>query len=179
MFLCAGKMESFAFAQTIGVGLVECALHLTQLVLQKNPEILIFIGSAGSYDPTLPLLGVFEANAATQIELSLWEKKSYTPLENVIVAGDSPLGGICVNSSNYITTDSNLALQFLERGIAYENMEFFSVLRVAQHFKIPVFGIFCITNYANENAHEDFMANFKLSNAKLESYIKEHYAQYL
>lgn len=179
MFLCAGKMETFAFAQTIGIGLVECALNLTQLVLQKNPEILIFVGSAGSYDPTLPLLQVFEANGATQIELSLWEKKSYTPLENVLVASDSPLNGILVNSSNYITTDSNLALQFVERGIAYENMEFFSVLRVAQHFKIPAKGVFCTTNYANADAHEDFLANSKEANARLESYIKEHYAQYL
>lgn len=179
MFLCAGKMETFAFAQAIGIGLVECALNLTQLVLQKNPEILIFVGSAGSYDPTLPLLQVFEANGATQIELSLWEKKSYTPLENVIVAGDCPLGGILVNSSNYITTDSSLALQFLERGITYENMEFFSVLHVAQHFKIPAKGVFCTTNYANADAHEDFLAHSKEANARLESYIKEHYAQYL
>lgn len=179
MFLCAGKIESFAFAQSIGIGLVESAISLTQLVLQKNPEILIFIGSAGSYDPTIPLLQIIESNAATQIELSLWQKKSYTPLENVIVAGESPKNKIFVNSSNYITTDSNLALQFLEHGIAFENMEFFSVLRVAQHFKIPAFGIFCITNHTNENAHEDFIANLKASNAKLESYIKDHYAQYL
>ncbi len=84
-----------------------------------------------------------------------------------------------MNSSNYITTDSTLALQFVERGIAYENMEFFSVLRVAQHFKIPAKGVFCLTNYTNTDAHDDFLAHSQEANARLESYIKEQYAQYL
>lgn len=179
MFVCAGQMESFGFAQNIGIGLVESAINLTQIVIHKHPEIIIFVGSAGSYDPNATLLDIVESNAASQIELSLWEKKSYTPLENVIVAGDVPKDGIIINSSNYITTDSSLALRFLECGVRYENMEFFSVLSVAKSFLIPAIGIFCLTNYTDSNAHESFLANIQKSNTKIELYVKTNYAQYL
>jgi len=45
-------------------------------------------------------------------------------------------------------------------------MEFFSILSVAKEFEIPVAGIFVITNYTNENAHEDFIKNHKEGNGK-------------
>lgn len=55
-----------------------------------------------------------------------------------------------VNSSNYITTNSELASNYNNYGIGIENMEFFSVVQVAREFEIPVAGIFVITNYTNK-----------------------------
>ena len=49
MIVCAGRNETFPFAQTIGVGLIESAINLTRLCLFDKPEYLLFIGSAGSY----------------------------------------------------------------------------------------------------------------------------------
>jgi nucleoside phosphorylase len=54
----------------------------------------------------------------------------------------------------------------LDNGVGIENMEFFSILSVAKEFEIPVAGIFVITNYTNENAHEDFLKNHKDCNGK-------------
>ena len=52
-------------------------------------------------------------------------------------------------------------------------MEFFSILSVAKEFEIPVAGIFVITNYTNENAHEDFMRNHEEAMKKLTKYLLE------
>ena len=54
-------------------------------------------------------------------------------------------------------------------------MEFFSVLRVAKAFNIPVAGVFIVTNYTDKNAHRDFIKNHKEAMRRLEKYIKENY----
>ncbi len=49
MFVCAGKSESFEFATPIGIGLVDSAINLTKICIEKSPDSIIFIGTAGSY----------------------------------------------------------------------------------------------------------------------------------
>ena len=183
MIYCAGKIESFAFAKSIGVGLVESAINLTQSVLFDKPDEIVFVGTCGSYSTAIPLLEVFESYGASNIELSFLEDKSYTPLDNIltnlatvsretILNPHSNATQKIVNSSNYISTDSTLAQKMLKLGIAYENMEFFSVLKVANHFNLPAIGIFCSTNYIHKNAREEFLSNHKAAMQKLESYVK-------
>ncbi len=176
MFICASG-ENFSFAKEIGVGLVDSAMMLSNIVLKDNPKEIIFIGSAGSYDEKIDLFEIFVSSIAMQIETSFITHNSYTPIFNKI-ENVSCETNIVVNSSNYITTDKNLSRQFLSAGIKLENMEFFSVLRVAQYFNIPAFGIFCITNYCNVNAHNDFLKNHLLAKKYLESYVRENYAKY-
>ena len=52
-------------------------------------------------------------------------------------------------------------------------MEYFSVVQVALEFKIPVAGIFIVTNYTNENAHKDFLKNHKEAMKKISEYVVE------
>ena len=54
MFICASG-ENFSFAKEIGIGLVDSAMMLSNIILKENPKELIFIGSAGSYDINLPV----------------------------------------------------------------------------------------------------------------------------
>lgn len=191
MFICA-RGENFSFAKDIGVGLVESAIELTALILRENPQFLIFIGSAGAYDKSVNLFDIFISNSATQIESSFSNDESYTPLDNKIEivsyetlqnqnvdSRSNPninLNKILnsqnfaiVNSSNYICTDEIFAEKMSRAGIALENMEFFAVLKTADYFKIPALGIFCVTNYCDKNAHNDFLANHKEAQRLLES----------
>lgn len=80
-----------------------------------------------------------------------------------------------VNSSNYISTDSILAKQFLRLGVGYENMEFFAVLSVAREFGLSACGVFCGTNHIWQNAHEEFVKNHKEAIARLENFVKERF----
>lgn len=166
MIICAGNIESFDFAIPIGIGLVDSAINLTKIVLDKKPESLTFIGSAGSYGKYKPF-DIVESATAVNIENSFLTGGSYTPIKSDVSRETIDI----VNSSNYITTDEKLSKRYREMNIELENMEFFSVLRVAQEFKIPVSGIFVVTNYCNESAHKEFIKNHEKAKQLLERYI--------
>jgi nucleoside phosphorylase len=171
MIICAGDMESFKFAEPMGIGLVDMAINLTRRCLLNKPDFILFIGTAGSYG-NHNILDIVESKRAANVELSFLENNSYTPLDNVLESENKFVkNDTIVNSSNYITTNSQLAKKYNEYGIGCENMEYFSVVKVAKEFEIPVAGIFAITNYTNKNAHEDFKKNHKEAMAKITKYL--------
>ncbi len=170
MIISAGNEEIFSFATPIGVGLIESTINLTRICLFKKPDFLIFVGSAGSYG-RLKIFDIVESKSASNIEHCFFKKKCYSPIENMISIDDVSRGTI-INSSNYITTSSLISKAYLHIGIDAENMEFFSVLKVAKEFGIPVKGIFIITNYCNENAHNDYLTNIKIAKEKLIKYLE-------
>ncbi len=140
-------------------------------ILNALPSEIIFIGSAGLYKDG-EVFEIYESSAAANIEISSLENKSYSPIESGI-ASIVPRGTCKVNSSNFITTDQNLAYELFDRGYFLENMEFFAVLKVAQKFQIPAYGIFVATNFCDENAHEDFIKNHEQAKKELEKYLKQ------
>ncbi len=172
MILCAGNNETFEFATPIGVGLIESAMNLTRLCLFDKPEFLLFIGSAGSYGEH-NIFDIVESKTASNIELAFLNNDAYTPLDNVISTNITNKKDVIVNSSNYISTNEELTKKFLKLGIGIENMEFFAVLKIAQEFDIPAGGVFCITNYTNKNAHEDFFKNHDEAKRVLALHVKK------
>ncbi len=184
MFICAGESENFDFAKPMGIGMIDMAMNLSRYLENKKPPFLMFIGTAGSYG-IHNIFDIVHSKTATNIENSFFNANAYTPIDNMIstyegvVKTTSLLNNsnvsreTIVNSSNYITTDKRLSKYYLENGISLENMEFFSVLRVAKEFNVPVAGVFIVTNYCNSNAHQDFITNHKEAMARLSAYIKE------
>jgi len=172
MILCAGNNETFEFATPIGVGLIESAMNLTRLCLFDKPEFLLFIGSAGSYGEH-KIFDIVESKTASNVELAFLNNDAYTPLDNVISTNMTNKKDVIVNSSNYISTNEELTKKFLKLGIGIENMEFFAVLKIAQEFDIPAGGVFCITNYTNKNAHEDFLKNHDEAKRVLALHVKK------
>ena len=172
MIICAGNNEIFPFATPIGVGLIDSAINLTRLCLFDKPDYLVFIGSAGSYG-RYNIFDIVEASSSSNIELGFFDDNCYTPVDNVVKCEKNlAKNNIIVNSSNYITTSENISKEFLTYNIDIENMEFYSVMKVAKEFDIDVLGIFVITNYTNQNAHKDFISNHKEALDKLINYIK-------
>lgn len=173
MIICAGNNETFEFATPMGVGLIETAMNLTRLCLFDKPEFLLFVGSAGSYGDH-KIFDIVESKTASNIELGFLSSDAYTPLDNVVSTNtDNTKKDVIVNSSNYISTNEELTKKFLPLGITIENMEFFSVLKIAQEFNIPSGGVFCITNYTNKDAHADFLKNHEKAKELLNIHIKK------
>ena len=171
MIISSGKEEIFSFARPIGIGLIDTAINLSHICLIDRPQSLIFIGSAGSYNPNKhKIFDIVASKSASQIEISFLKKESYTPIEQIITASVSQ--ETIVNSSNYITTDKLAAIAFDKLGIEIENMEFYSVMKVAKEFNIPVIGIFIITNYCDKNAHEEYIKNIKKAKQLLIDHLK-------
>ena len=177
MIVCAGNSESFEFATPIGIGLVETASNMTRLCLFDKPEFILFVGSAGSYGRH-DIFDIVESKTAANIELAFLQKKAYTPLDNVISAQSEDNKDVIVNSSNYITTDFDLAQKFNALGVELENMEFFSVVKIAQEYNIPVGGVFCISNYCNKSAHQDFMQNHAKVKELLTLHVKKRLSEF-
>ena len=140
-------------------------------ILNALPSEIIFVGSAGLYKEG-EIFEIYEGSIATNIEISSLGNKSYSPIESEI-ASIVPRGTCRVNSSNFITTDQNLAHELFTRGYFLENMEFFAVLKVAQKFQIPAYGIFVATNFCDKNAHADFIKNHEQAKKELEKYLKQ------
>lgn len=170
MIICAGKIENFSFATPIGIGLIESAINLTKILCENRAENLIFIGTAGLYKSG-EILKIYESKVAFNIEISALLGLSYSPLkyENF---DDVSCETYAVNSSNFITTDKISAENFAKKGFFMENMEFFSVVKVAEIFKIPVRGIFATTNFCDQNAHRDFIKNHEKAKNLLTDYLK-------
>ena len=171
MIVCAGNNETFSFATPMGVGVVEMSINLTRLCLMDPPEYLLFVGTAGSYGEA-KIFDIIESKTAANIELCFLQKNCYTPLDNVITTNTQETKDVIVNSSNYITTNKTLATNFLRFGIGLENMEFYAFLRVAKEFDIPAGGLFCVTNYTDEKAHDDFLKNHQKAKELLEEYVQ-------
>jgi len=171
MIVCAGKSESFEFATSIGIGLVDVAINLTKICIKERPTSITFIGSAGSYG-RLKIFDIVESFCAYNIENSFFSLNSYSPIESSIKGLYRVSCETFVNSSNYITTDKNISKRYLLKNIDIENMEFYSILKVANEFNIPAKGIFVVTNYCDENAHTDFLKNHKRAMELLTKYIK-------
>ena len=172
MIICAGNSETFDFATPMGVGLIEMTMNLTRLCLFDKPEFLLFVGSAGSYGEK-KIFDIVESKTASNIELAFLNADAYTPIDNVVSTNTSNEKDIVVNSSNYISTNKLLTKKFLNFGVGLENMEFFALLSVAKEFDIPAGGIFCITNYTDENAHQDFIKNHEKAKELLTEYTKK------
>ncbi len=172
MIICAGNNENFDFATPMGVGLIETAMNLTRLCLFDKPEFLLFVGTAGSYGEA-NIFDIIESKTAANVELAFLNDDAYTPLDNVISTNTTNKKDTIVNSSNYISTNAELAKKFLNLGIGIENMEFFSVLKVAQEFNIPAGGVFCVTNHTDKNAHEEFVKNHDKAKALLSLHVKK------
>ena len=173
IIISAGRNEVFPFALSMGVGLVDMSINLTRFLCkneQNLPSEIVFIGSAGLYKDG-EIFEIYKSSTAANIEISSLEDKSYSPIYCEISSKVSHRTLKC-NSSNFITKDFILAHKLYEMGYFLENMEFFSVLKVAENFKIPAYGIFVATNFCNPNAHKDFMKNHEKARKKLEIYLK-------
>lgn len=176
MIICAGKIETFNFATPVGIGMTDVSINLTRLCMEKRPEFLLFVGSAGSYGEK-EIFEIIESRTACNIENSFLDGHSYTPIDNVVSAAEEVSRETregrktLVNCSNYITANSRYAKEYLKKNIHLENMEFYAVLKVAEKFGIPAGGVFVVTNYCDEHAHETFKKNHKEAMQRLASYM--------
>lgn len=89
LIICAGKNENFSFATSIGVGMIAPCIYLTELILAKKPEQIIFIGSCGLYDRQKELLKIYESYHAFNVEFSKLENGFYSPANCEVNVGQN------------------------------------------------------------------------------------------
>ena len=177
LIVCAGGNENFSFAKGVGIGLFEASLGLYELCfkalnLKQKLDKIIFIGTCGLYDEKDELLKIYESSHCFNIEFSKLCGNFYSPISNEIKINVSRETYKC-NSSNFICADKKAARKFSKFGLKLENMELFSILKVAEKFKISATSYLCATNFCDEKAHENFIKNHAFAKKKLENFLQE------
>lgn len=115
LILCAGKNEIFSFATSVGVGMIEPCITLSQLILAKKPETIIFIGSCGLYDKQKELLKIYESRHAFNIEFSKLENGFYSPANCEVDLENSSKENLNIN-------DKNTSNERAKKGEKFENL---------------------------------------------------------
>lgn len=182
LFVCAGNDESFDFAVSLGVGLVRSGANLARICQVKRPKEIVFVGTCGLYDGG-ELLEIYESDQAFNVEISAILGLSYSPLlanfgENFCQNFGKNLAKVShetflINSSNFITTDKNIAQKFAQMGFFMENMETYAIFEVAKMFAIPARAVLCATNFCDKFAHQNFLKNHAKAKIRLENYLKK------
>lgn len=163
MIISAGITETYDWATPVGVGF-NAAIKLSELIMKNNPKRIVFVGSMGLYSKDYELFSIHRFNAASNVELSVLDDLSYSPIMQQIYK---------INSSNYICKNYEKAQKMHSQyGFIGENMEVFAIFETAKYYKIPAIAYLIATNYCDETAHEEYLKNYELANAKLEDYLE-------
>lgn len=144
----------------LGVGYLEAALNLQQIIQQQKITEIIFIGTAGSYHNNLQIGDIV---SVTKSSLLLGLNKAYAPIDyESFMASNTDVQFVSVMclSSLEITSDeasSKQIYQHYQEQYLVENMELYGVAKVANMNNIPWSAYLGITNYTNANAHQDWL----------------------
>ena len=154
-----------------GIGMLAACYALTKLAIEDKPDLIIQVGIAGSFDPTIPLGAVVVINEETIGDLGVeeegkWkdlfdlklEKSSYHPfekrklpnqwLDTYNLTGLKEVSGITVNE---ITTNSERIQKLIKKfNPVIESMEGAALHYVARESNIPFIQIRAISNYIGE-----------------------------
>ncbi len=164
-----------ALQAALGIGYLEAALELNR-ILNQHSEIneIIFLGTCGSYNQELNIGDLVEVSSVSLLErgavlglaYSVREADCFTSFAMTSLQGDchaaSQLAMTPCLCSLEITNSSELSARILEHYCftkAVENMELYGVARVATERGIKWSARLGVTNYADLNAHRDWVKN--------------------
>lgn len=167
-----------------GIGSVTAAAKLGRQLanlLQQPPASqgaakdleIIFVGSCGSCDSTIPLGTIVSANSVNFIDTGIATGQSFLPsltshlshtasdfLRRAGVLTEEVLSKPFFSTPS-ITRDPELARKFSElTGACFENLELFGIATVCSEFGLPWSALSVVTNYTSADGHQEWTKNF-------------------
>lgn len=164
--------------KSLGIGFLAAGVSLEK-ILNENPDIghVYFIGTAGAYSKNLAIGDIVQVTKTNLLNLGSIYEKSYVPQPYLQHSAkiNSALGAKaklvdCLSSMEI--TKSLEASQIIcekhqrERELV-ENMELYGVASVASKHRMPWTAILGITNYTDENGHQNWQDNHSSVSQKL------------
>ncbi|MDX2470747.1 MAG: hypothetical protein QNL04_09270 [SAR324 cluster bacterium] len=132
-----------------------------------RPTQIIFIGTAGSYDPEVKIGDVVQASDVILLdgaaELGLSGYPSFDPPTFIKAKEIFPEEeSYKVASLLSLTLDPNLSdIIYKNRGVSLENMEAYAIAAFSKANKIDFSGVFAVTNKVGPEGHVEWKANHK------------------
>jgi adenosylhomocysteine nucleosidase len=154
-----------------GIGKINSARMTTQLILEKKPDLILNVGTAGCLKSTHlgKVFGVREVIERDMIAEPLAPRGS-VPLSNQKSIFESPFGTArCATGDSFVTeTDSWL----FENKVDLVDMELFAIAKIANHYGIEWRSIKFASDLADKDASEFWNESLKESNAKIGQMIE-------
>jgi nucleoside phosphorylase len=162
-----------------GVGLIDAAIRTTRLIIEHQPQALIFAGTCGAHRESG--LAIEDIVVASEVRLGSGDVSQgamrFPTLLPSNLQCDEELSELVISRSVSINwngpgrrgtlsctlgiteTDELAAKLFVHDGSDCENLEAFSVLRAAG--SIPVAVVLGVTNIVGAGGGSDWMANYR------------------
>lgn len=119
-----------------GVGVVECALSVAEIICREHPKQIVLCGIAGAYDKSLKVGDVVSVVVENTVSLPAVYRKSYSATIKL------PLQEVVSNTVMAVGAES--------AGAEVENMEGAAIFALCNRFGVECGQIRAISNYVDD-----------------------------
>lgn len=165
------RLKPIVHAIPAGIGAIDAAVGTAEAIAQVSPDVVLFVGTGGSYGPRPAVGDVAIAARIRLVSTAALREQGFLPKPmHVLDATDASLrrelllsaGGIGlvtdVATPLGITTAPPLvALVAGRTNAAVENLEVFGVARAVSRARLPFGALLGITNRVGPNAHRQWV----------------------
>lgn len=173
------RYKSIVHAIPVGIGAVDAAAGAAEAIAQVAPDVVLFVGTAGSYGARPAIGDVAIAARIRLVSTAALRAQGYLPKPmHVLDATDAPLrrelllsaGGLGhvtdVATPLAITTAPRLLNLVAGRTRAdVENLEVFGVARAVARAQLPFGALLGIANRVGPKAHVEWLAHRETATA--------------
>jgi adenosylhomocysteine nucleosidase len=165
-------LESYGPVFYTGIGKTNAALLTTELILNKKPDCILNVGTAGCLRQELfgKVIGINEVVERDMLAEPLAPRGS-VPLSNQNSSFFSEYGTVkCGTGDSFVSTKDDW---LIENGIDLVDMELFAIAKVSSHYSIPWRSIKFASDTANGNSASQWKDSLKDSHFRISQAIED------
>jgi nucleoside phosphorylase len=154
---------------TLGVGLVEAAIAMTQCVAREVPAVALLVGTCGAFGPAPRAGSVVAGSRVTLVDASIVDGTSALPapmpaectfdrgMHDALVAAGAK--SVQIANTVGITTDDQVAARLaVGSGADVEHLEAFAFARACAAARVPCATALGVANAVGSNGRDEWLA---------------------
>jgi len=157
-----------------GIGSITAAARMGNILCERKPKRVLFVGSAGCRKNAAALLSFVSATESKLADLALAENQAYLPAAATLnYAADKTFADRLLSISPKPISAAVYSAAGISRGAecaeklsrfadaSFENLELFGVAAACAEHGIPWNAFCCVTNSLGPGSHEEWKSNFR------------------
>jgi adenosylhomocysteine nucleosidase len=167
-FSAKGQIETIHYT---GIGKINSARATTQLILEKMPDLIINVGTAGCLkrENFGEIFGIREVIERDMIAEPL-APRGTVPMSNQASVLFSEFGSArCATGDSFVTAQD---IWLVENGVDLVDMELFAIAKVSNHYGVQWKSIKFASDLADVNAANDWTESLKNTDDKISEMIE-------
>lgn len=149
-----------------GVGKINASHAATKLIMEKSPDLVINLGTAGCFDPEhLGFAHVVRSVIEHDVYCEPLSERGVMPFDEIESELVINKYGLKLATGDRFVTSHDSWLQ--NRSVSLVDMEFYAIAKVAQKLQVPSYSIKYATDLADENSLTHWKNALKTSSSIL------------